>query len=362
MKLLDKYLLKQFGKYFLTVTSGFVALYLLVDFIEKFDRFTSAGKSIGLALQFFLLNIPFIIDQLGPILILLSGIISLGILNHTNELTALKAGGIPLRKIIQPLVLGGLAITGLLLASAQWLLPYTISTTNEIWHEQVGGKVPLGIYRNGRYYYRGVEGFYSFEWPNSQKLSFRQFSYSRWNDEYNVEALITAKYAKWHPKKDKWILDIVQVQKAHDNGQYEIQNMNHWEVHLPEDPHDFLVPEYESAEQSLTQLYHATTTQETDDLTIRAKTDFFSRVSYIMLGIPLLLLGMPMLLASYQRWGRDLSVAIPASCGMAFFVWGIWGALQSLAGAGYLPPILAASVIHVVFIFLGLFLLYRQNQ
>ena len=97
MKLLDRYLLGQFIKYFFTVNVGFVSIYLLVDFFEKIDNFSRAGKPFALAMKFFLLNIPFIIDQIGPVLVLLSGVITLGILNHTRELTALKAGGIPLQ-------------------------------------------------------------------------------------------------------------------------------------------------------------------------------------------------------------------------------------------------------------------------
>ena len=90
MKLLDRYLLGQFIRYFFTVNVGFVAIYLLVDFFEKIDNFSRAGKPFLLAMKFFLLNIPFIIDQIGPVLVLLSGVITLGILNHTRELNALK--------------------------------------------------------------------------------------------------------------------------------------------------------------------------------------------------------------------------------------------------------------------------------
>lgn len=92
MNLLNRYLLKQFFIYFFTVNAGFVAIYLLVDFFEKFDDFSNAGKPLSMALEYFILTIPSIVDQLGPIFILLSGVISLGILNHSNELVALKAG------------------------------------------------------------------------------------------------------------------------------------------------------------------------------------------------------------------------------------------------------------------------------
>ena len=359
MKLLDRYLLQQFVKHFFTVTIAFVAIYLLVDFIEKFDNFSRAGKSLGLASKYFLLNVPYIIDRLGPVLLLLSGVITLGILNHTHELTALKAGGIPLRKIVRPLLIGATVCTLLSLAAAQWLLPRTITATNTIWYEQVKGKVPLGIYRNGRYYFKGKEGFYSFEWPNPKLMVFRNFSYSRWDTAYNVGSLVAADWVKW--EGGKWILSQVQVQELEKDGSYDINNMAHWQAKFPENPEDFLIPQNETAEMSLTALYREIAKKETASQAEKAWADFLGRLSYILLGIPLLFLGLPILLISYQKWGRDLSIAIPTSCGLAFFAWGAYGALQSLAGVGYIPPVFAAVTIHIIFATAGIILLRRQD-
>lgn len=360
MILLSRYLLKQFGLNFLTVSTAFVAIYLLVDFFEKIDNFTSHGGSMGLALRFFFLNIPFILDQLGPILILLSGVITLGLLNHNNELRALKAGGIPLKDIIKPVVIGSLIATALFLAMAQWVLPKTISTTNSIWYEQLQGKVPLGIYRAGRYYYRGKEGFYSFEWPDTEKLSFVNFSYSRWNDKYNLNFLLTAKTAHW--TNNGWIFENGQTQNLKDDGNYSYEIFTEMTEIMPESPEHFFIPEYKSAELSLTGLFRDANSKETEDDLIVSWANFFSRISYITLGVPLLLLGLPILLLSYQKWGRDLAIAIPASCMLAFVAWGSWGALQSLAKAGYLAPTLAASVVHIIFAGIGILLLYQQDR
>jgi lipopolysaccharide export system permease protein len=362
LKLLDRYLLGQFIKYFFTVNVGFVAIYLLVDFFEKIDNFSRAGKPFALSMKFFLLNIPFIIDQIGPVLILLSGVITLGILNHTRELTALKAGGIPLKLIIRPLIFGGLGLTFLFLAAAQFLLPKTISATNNIWYEQVKGKVPLGIHRNGRYYYKGKEGFYSFEWPHTGSYVFKNFSYSCWDDNYNIRTLISSDWADWSEKRKEWILKEGQIQNASNDKTFKIKNFKYWQLPLPERPEDFLVPEYQAAELSLTGLFLDIHKKDTDDEKTKAWADFLSRLSYIFLGFPLLLLGLPILLISYQKWGRDLSIAIPASCGLAFFAWGTWGALQSLARAAYIPPIFAATIIHLIFAGLGIYLLKKQDQ
>ncbi len=361
MNLLNRYLLSQFVKYFLTVNSGFVAIYLLVDFFEKYDDFVNAGKPLKLAIEYFLLTIPFIIDQLGPVFILLAGVITLGILNHSNELTALKAGGVPLRLIIRPIIIGSLICTLLFIAAAQWLLPITVGRTNTIWFEQLKGKVPLGILRNNRYYYRGADGFYSFAWPDPKIHIFKDFSYSRWTETYNIESLITADSADWNATNNHWILKSGQIQKRQEDGHYKITNFTDNEFQFPEKPEDFLIPINKAAEQSLTGLYLEVERSNVEHEIRTAWTTFLGRVSYILLGIPLLLLGLPILLYSYRKWGRDLSVAIPASCGLAFVAWGIWGALQSLALAGYVSPVIAAASIHIIFSIAGIILL-RQND
>ncbi len=94
----------------------------------------------------------------------------------------------------------------------------------------------------------------------------------------------------------------------------------------------------------------------------QAQAEFYGRISYLLLGISLLLMGLPVLIFSYQKWGRDLSIAIPISCFMAFITWGIWGTLQSLAKAGYLFPIPAAFSVNVLLALIGIYLLRKLSN
>ena len=360
MLLLNRYILTQFIRIFSTVAAGFAAIYILIDFFEKIDKFMEAGKPLSLVFKFFLLSIPFIIDQLGPVLILLSGVITIGLLNHHHELTALKAGGIPLRAIVKPVITGGLLCTLLFLIMAQWVLPVTISSTNTIWYENVKGMVPLGIFRNGRYYYKGHDGFYSFARPNPRQAVFRNFSYSSSTEPYNLNTLISAESAEW--KNQEWVFHNGQTQVRTGENTYKTTLFTEKKIPLVETPADFFVPEYEASELSITALYQRIYKQRMQEDKVKAWADFYRRISYTLLGLPLLLLGLPVLLISYQKWGRDLSIAIPASCGLAFVAWGLWGALQSLARADYINPLLAAVVIHLLFGGAGLFLLHKQNN
>jgi len=358
--LLYRYILYNFIRNLGMILACFISLYLLIDFFEKIDNFSEKGKSFSLIAQFFLYNIPFIIDMMSPVCILLAGVVTLGVLNHSNELIALKACGIPLKKITYPIVGAAMVSVLLFLAMAQLVLPTTIATTNLIWNKEVKGKVPLGIYRGGRYYYRGEEGFYSFARPDPQKNVFNNFSYTGWNEAYGMNKLIAAKTTLWN--QGVWTLQDGQVQEAAGAARFTSQVFKVRTFNFPETPSDFFVPPDHEMELSLVELYKETKHTKSEDERNKAWANFYGRISYTLLGLPLLLLGLPLLLLVYRKWGRDLSLAIPASCGMAFVCWGVYTALQSLAKANYLNPLAAAFSVHLAVGCLGLLLLLREDS
>jgi lipopolysaccharide export system permease protein len=359
MLLLHRYILAHFIRNLGLIMASFISIYLLIDFFEKIDNFLEKGKSFGLIAEFFLLNIPFIIDMMSPVCILLAGVVTLGVLNHSNELIALKACGIPLKKITLPIIAAALACILLFLAMAQLVLPTTIATTNHIWNREVKGKTPLGIYRNGRYYYRGQDGFYSFARPDPQKDVFKNFSYTVWNKTHEPRTLIAAETAVWN--QGIWTLHNGQVQEAAGNVRFATEVFTERRFDFPEQPENFFVPAYRSMELSLVELYKETQHSRSPEERTKAWAEFYGRISYTFLGLPLLLLGLPLLLLVYRKWGRDLSLAIPVSCGMAFVCWGVYTTLQSLAKASYIPPLAAALIVHLLVGSLGLFLLVRED-
>ncbi len=359
MNLLKRYIILQFLKNLIMLMMGFLAIYMLIDFFEKIDNFMEKGKSMMLVGKFFFLSIPYVLEQMGPVCILLSGVVTLGVLNHSNELIALKSCGIPLKKITNPIIFAGILATLAQLAMSQFILPKTISITNEIWNKEIKGRVPLGIYRNGRYYYQGENNFYSFARPDPRKNEFIFFSYTSWDEEYHLKTLIAAEHAFW--KDGIWALHSGQIQTATDNDHFQTNIFNWKNFNFPEKPADFFIPQYRSKELSLVALYRDTFHQKNPEDKQAAWIEFYGRISYIMLGLPLLIFGLPLLLMVYRKWGRDLSLAVPVSCGMAFVCWGVWGTLQSLAKAGYMSSLLAAVSIHLMVGLLGIVLLLRED-
>lgn len=358
MTLLFRYIFIQFIKNLFAVTACFMTIYLLVDFFEKFDNFLEAGESVSLMAQYFFWRIPFMFEQLSPASILLGGVLTLGLLHYHRELLSLQAGGIDVGRIVMPILAGALLVSFIILASSQWLKPRATLIANRIWHEQVKKEKPKGIERQGRFYYKGKRGIYSFVWSKTVTNQFSSFSYGEWDESYRLVLWLTAETAEWRP--EGWILKEGVVKILMDRKDYRVDFFTQKIMALPETPTDFFVPEYLLEEASITGLLtRALQAPPSEDT---AWIDFHSRLSYNFLGIPILALALPFFLIICHRWGRDLSLTVPLSCGLALVVFGWWGGAQSLTKAQYLDPFLASWGPHLVFSGLGIILLKRKSQ
>ncbi len=103
MSIFWRYLLTQYLKVFLLAVVSFIAI-LLVSRLEEIAHFATMGAPISTIACFILYQIPYILPIAVPISCLISAMIFFQNLSHTQELTAFRSGGIPLRMIIAPIL------------------------------------------------------------------------------------------------------------------------------------------------------------------------------------------------------------------------------------------------------------------
>lgn len=357
MKLLDRYLMAQFARNLLLVLCGLTAIYLLVDFFERVDNFLAVDQNMGSALKYLLFKTPAICEQLLPVCILLAGIVTLGMLNRQFEFMALMAGGVSVFRIIRPLLVAAGLTTLLGVAMGQWLLPPTMAETNRIWFEEVNQQIPRGVIRNGRTYFRGSGGIFSFSRPDPGQTEFRNFTYAGFDPAHGLTMLLTAQRASW--QEGRWRFKHGQLKEISPAGEVSVRPFASLAHDFPDTPEDFFMPPYKIKELSYSGLFREARDEAAGS---EARLEFHQRFSYVFLGLPLLLVGIPVLLSVHRNRGRDLALAIPVSCGMAFAAWGAWSAGQSLARAAYLPPGPASWSIHLLAAGIGLLLIHRHNR
>lgn len=135
LKIWEKYVLRQFLSTLLFVLFGFYALYVLIDYSCHtsyiHSGITSPLKHLGVI---YLSEFANRLDVLLPFAVLIATIKTLIQLNTHNELVALLAGGVAIRRILRPLLVVGLLLTGVLYLNTQFAVPkakYTLKTITE---------------------------------------------------------------------------------------------------------------------------------------------------------------------------------------------------------------------------------------
>ncbi len=76
--IVGRYLAGTWLRLFLLCQGGFLAVYLILDFMEKLGRFSKAGASLSAILQFFLFKIPEMLGQTMPFAVLMATLLALG--------------------------------------------------------------------------------------------------------------------------------------------------------------------------------------------------------------------------------------------------------------------------------------------
>ncbi len=124
MKLLDKYILKQF---ILTALFGlitFMMIFVIIDLMENLDDFLDNNVPNEIITQYYVAFLPEIIKLMTPVAVLLASLFTTGKLAGQNELTAMKAGGMSIYRYMFPIVLVALAVSGVSVYFNGWIVPF----------------------------------------------------------------------------------------------------------------------------------------------------------------------------------------------------------------------------------------------
>ncbi len=134
MKILDRYLLVSFFKNYILSFMVLVSLYIALDMVFNFDDLVEPPKSLTSGslstLQivvdisaYYFYQTPLIFAYLSGMIAVVGAAFTLLRLSRFNELTAILAAGVSLRRVALPIILAGVALNALLLADQEILIP-----------------------------------------------------------------------------------------------------------------------------------------------------------------------------------------------------------------------------------------------
>jgi LPS export ABC transporter permease LptG/LPS export ABC transporter permease LptF len=123
--LLDRYIARSWLSNVALVLLAFAAIYFLADFMDLLDDFKQNSVSARVILHYYSFYVFQIAFTVAPVAVLVGVLVTLGILARSNEITAMKAGGISVYRAAMPVLAMGFAASALLYVAQEWVLPDT---------------------------------------------------------------------------------------------------------------------------------------------------------------------------------------------------------------------------------------------
>lgn len=128
MKILDKYVAKNFLTGYFIAFSVLIGLRMMIDMFINLDEFTEAadlgfwGVSKNIFAYYLVQSTIYFRDFAGMITVVAASF-SLGKMTRNNELIAIMTSGVSLKRVIAPIVFLALVLTGFLVIDQEFLIP-----------------------------------------------------------------------------------------------------------------------------------------------------------------------------------------------------------------------------------------------
>ena len=123
MKIISKYILKEHLGPLVFALSALTSLLLLNYIGKQFGNLVGKGLSWGVIGEFFLLSVPFTVAMTLPMAVLVSTLYAFSRLASENEVTALKASGVSMIRLMIPIMLGAAFFSAVMIGFNDQVLP-----------------------------------------------------------------------------------------------------------------------------------------------------------------------------------------------------------------------------------------------
>jgi lipopolysaccharide export system permease protein len=360
MRIVDRYVIREFLHIFSLSLSSLILIYVVVLFFQKMNLFNRFHAPFYLMFEYLLYQVPETIFQWTiPYAALLGILLTLGTLSRHSEITAFKAGGISLYRITFPLIFTALVISFLSFFGNDYLVPWTNQKTRYLLDMKVRKEPPTSFFKNYKIWYRSDHRIFNIQLLDPKQKALKGFTLYEFNDQFRCVQRIDANEARW--VGGKWRFYRGSVRHFDENGSIQMTSFEKMDFPMKENWESFQNSESDSDEMNYADLRaYIQKIQASGYDATRYLVALYSKLSYPLSNLIMVLIGIPFALKTGRSGGVALSIGMSVLIG---FLYGIlFYVFISLGNAGVLPPILASWSPTILFGLAGVLTLTSIRQ
>jgi len=385
---IDRYIARQFVLTFFFGILAFITIYLAVDLMEHLNVFLDRNIATEIIIRFYLYSIPDILHLVVPIAVLLSSLFTIGRLDTSNELTAIRSSGRSMRRITVPLFTIAMLITGGMLYFDGWVVPSANKLRFGIDRQYMGGSLAASYVSGQRNLYLRVSprvnllmDFFDPARGEATLVTIERFD--------TTAPLVTTRVVRASESETRIVPDTtpgVRIVERIDARRMSYDSARKaWILHDGIarnliDPESFTTETFAQrdapplpitpGELNLSQQkFQELTIEEMDDRIEQERmggrdvnkllVDFYARFSFPFAAIIVVFFGIPFSSAQ-RKSGAAVQVAITALVSALYLV--LTEVSKAFTYQGDLPPLVTAWLANALFLVVGLVNLYRIER
>jgi lipopolysaccharide export system permease protein len=271
----------------------------------------------------------------------------------------MKAGGISLYRITSPLLLIALLLSFCSFLGNEYLVPYASQRTQYLLDVKVRKEKPRGFFKDYKIWYRSDHRIFNIRLLDPQKKILKGLTIYEFDNDFRCTQRIEAREARWI--NGKWRFYDGVMRNFDENTSLRVLPFKELEFSLPENWESFEKIERESREMSYTELRtYIQKIQSAGYDATRYLVDLYSKHSYPLLNLIMVLIGIPFALKTGRSGGVALSIGISVMIGFAYGV--TFYVFLSFGKSGILAPFLASWIPTFLYGLAGIFALMNVKQ
>ena len=349
--LLDRYVIRSLLSPLSLVLFSTSLLYIVIDLTDNIDHMAKNKAPIEVIIGYYFNLVPQLIMDIMPLALMIAVLILLTILERRQELTAFKAGGISLYRVVVPILLIASAV-----AAAMWLLEESVVPDSNREAKQLldrikGRESARSTLAGGRQWLlsRDDESFYCFLQFDESTKSMVRFT------EFTVDEAMELRFQLFAQRvsysNGAWFAQSGWYRRVNSDGTVDFKMITgRQEIGIPEGPEYFAQERRVPAEMTVKELRaHINELIESGHQPTRLMVRWHQKFAYPLSAFLMVFLALPF---GLNRGGRRVTtmqgVALALVLGIAYSVavafFGKLGEAEVLPAAigAWAPLILAA--------------------
>ena len=357
--LLDDCVLRDFFLYLGMIVSSFLVLLLVFTLFELLGDILR-NQIPALVVAAYLLNVsPYLLYSVAPLIMLLAVLITFGLMNRSNEITAIKATGTSIYRIVTPVLAAAAVLAAGLFFADQFYLPHT-NQRQEALHNQIKGKPPQTYLRPDRRWIFGQHNdIYYYQFFDADRDQFANLTIFQLNPAtFAITRRIHADRAHWADSMNRWIYEQGWQRTLRGAA---IAGYRTFDVstfpELSEAPSYFKkeVKQYSEMNYEELRRYIRDLQQSGFDV-VRLRVQLNKKLSYPLITLIMAVLAVPFSLSAAKK-GAITGVAVAVGIAVVYTV--VSRLFEAMGDISQLPPALAAWSPDLIFALVGAYLILK---